>query len=84
MTAIAPPVPDHRIVAPDNIFDELDDAIQDFVFNTKVASVFDDMVDRSVPYYRETRCILATTSDGTSLCWLPSLSWESSTAPLVG
>lgn len=38
---------------PDHIFDVSDDAIQDFAFNKNVAAVFDDMVDRSVPYYRE-------------------------------
>lgn len=37
----------------DHIFDLPDDAIQDFAFNKNVAAVFDDMVDRSVPYYRE-------------------------------
>lgn len=47
------PVPDRERVLPDNIFDTPTDAIQDFAFNSKVASVFDDMVDRSVPYYRE-------------------------------
>jgi tRNA (cmo5U34)-methyltransferase len=50
---IAYPVPDRERVLPDNIFDTPTDAIQDFAFNSKVASVFDDMVDRSVPYYRE-------------------------------
>lgn len=50
---IAYPAPDRERVQPDHIFDTPDDAIQDFAFNAKVASVFDDMVDRSVPYYRE-------------------------------
>lgn len=47
------PVPDRERVQPDNIFDTPADAIQDFAFNSKVAAVFDDMVDRSVPFYRE-------------------------------
>lgn len=47
------PVPDRDRVLPDNIFDTPNDEIQDFSFNSKVASVFDDMVDRSVPFYRE-------------------------------
>lgn len=50
---IAYPVPDRERVLPDTIFDTPNDAIEDFAFNSKVASVFDDMVDRSVPYYRE-------------------------------
>ncbi len=41
------------LVEPDHIFDVEDEAIQDFKFNSTVANVFDDMVDRSVPYYRE-------------------------------
>lgn len=49
MTEIAEPVPNRDLVEPDNIFDTPDDAIQDFAFNSRVASVFDDMVDRSVP-----------------------------------
>ncbi|HQW29258.1 MAG: carboxy-S-adenosyl-L-methionine synthase CmoA [Verrucomicrobiales bacterium] len=47
------PVPDRERVLPDNIFDTPTSTVQDFSFNSKVASVFDDMVDRSVPYYRE-------------------------------
>ncbi len=47
------PVPDRDRVLPDNIFDTPTESVQDFAFNSKVASVFDDMVDRSVPYYRE-------------------------------
>jgi len=46
----APPA---AIPATDKVFDTPDDAIQDFAFNKTVAAVFDDMVDRSVPYYRE-------------------------------
>jgi len=36
----------------DNIF-ETSEKIGDFAFDAKVASVFDDMVSRSVPFYRE-------------------------------
>jgi tRNA (cmo5U34)-methyltransferase len=53
LSDVAYPAPDRDRVLPDNIFDTPTDAIQDFSFNSKVASVFDDMVDRSVPYYRE-------------------------------
>jgi tRNA (cmo5U34)-methyltransferase len=37
----------------DEIFRENMQKSTDFVFNEKVAGVFDDMVSRSVPYYRE-------------------------------
>ncbi|MFO1243251.1 MAG: carboxy-S-adenosyl-L-methionine synthase CmoA [Rickettsiales bacterium] len=37
----------------DKVFDQADVKIHDFVFNKKVATVFDDMVTRSVPYYLE-------------------------------
>lgn len=37
----------------DKVFDE-DMKPKDFVFDEKVASVFDDMVSRSVPMYKET------------------------------
>src|SRR3954464_10757782 len=37
----------------DEVFKERHDAITDFAFGEKVASVFDDMLDRSVPFYRE-------------------------------
>lgn len=47
------PAPDRERVEPDHLFDTPNDAIQDFAFDSKVASVFDDMVDRSVPHYRE-------------------------------
>lgn len=38
---------------PDTLFDEKKNRIADFTFNANVASVFDDMVNRSVPYYQE-------------------------------
>ena len=37
----------------DKVFDETLDAVSDFAFDAKVATVFDDMVDRSVPFYKE-------------------------------
>lgn len=37
----------------DNIFAEEKPIIEDFKFGKETASVFDDMVDRSVPFYRE-------------------------------
>ena len=37
----------------DEVFNQPLDAIADFNFGEKVASVFDDMLDRSVPFYRE-------------------------------
>jgi tRNA (cmo5U34)-methyltransferase len=37
----------------DEVFNQPLDAVADFNFGEKVASVFDDMLDRSVPFYRE-------------------------------
>ena len=37
----------------DNIFDEKTDQLNDFKFDKEVVDVFDDMVVRSVPYYKE-------------------------------
>jgi tRNA (cmo5U34)-methyltransferase len=39
----------------DEVFKENMVNIADFAFGEKVASVFDDMLDRSVPFYRETQ-----------------------------
>ncbi len=39
----------------DEVFKENMANIADFAFGEKVASVFDDMLDRSVPFYRETQ-----------------------------
>ena len=36
----------------DSLFD-VDRISEDFVFNERVAQVFDDMLDRSIPYYKE-------------------------------
>jgi tRNA (cmo5U34)-methyltransferase len=38
---------------PDNIFAESAQAVGDFNFGEKTAEVFDDMLDRSIPLYRE-------------------------------
>jgi tRNA (cmo5U34)-methyltransferase len=37
----------------DKVFDDKNNPMGDFRFNAKVASVFDDMVSRSVPFYEE-------------------------------
>jgi tRNA (cmo5U34)-methyltransferase len=42
----------------DNVFDQAVDKTSDFKFNNKVAGVFDDMVNRSVPYYGEMQRML--------------------------
>ena len=47
---------DHSTGVPqprDTVFDETLGAVSDFTFDAKVATVFDDMVDRSVPFYQE-------------------------------
>lgn len=50
--------------APDKVFAQTTDAIQDFKFDDKVVKVFDDMVNRSVPYYAEMqRMTVELTSD---------------------
>lgn len=43
----------------DEIFKENMTTIADFTFGEKVASVFDDMLDRSVPFYREIQRMIA-------------------------
>src|SRR4051794_25573123 len=45
--------------AKDRVFAE-PHATTDFKFNKKVASVFDDMVSRSVPYYDEMQRMVST------------------------
>lgn len=42
-----------KIGGPDTIFRTPMESPSDFAFDAKVASVFDDMVDRSVPFYAE-------------------------------
>ncbi|MGB6223600.1 carboxy-S-adenosyl-L-methionine synthase CmoA [Haloferula sp.] len=43
----------------DRVFDAATPSISDFKFGEKVVSVFDDMVDRSVPFYREMQRMIA-------------------------
>jgi tRNA (cmo5U34)-methyltransferase len=51
--------PGPRLPAPrDDIFRDVE-AVADFCFSEKVASVFDDMLDRSVPFYREMQRMIA-------------------------
>ena len=56
-TRSAPPLEDLGTVAPpvprDTIFKTSQPNVADFRFNKAVAEVFDDMVDRSVPFYAE-------------------------------
>ena len=53
MKTVPNPVLALRPDGSDKIFDVADNAIKGFEFNETVAAVFDDMVDRSVPLYRE-------------------------------
>ncbi|BCX48106.1 carboxy-S-adenosyl-L-methionine synthase [Haloferula helveola] len=43
----------------DRVFDTPDENVADFRFGAKVASVFDDMVSRSVPFYGEMQRMIA-------------------------
>ncbi len=43
----------------DHVFDSETDQVEDFKFGEEVVSVFDDMVDRSVPFYREMQRMIA-------------------------
>jgi tRNA (cmo5U34)-methyltransferase len=43
----------------DEAFGKPLDTIADFTFGEKVASVFDDMLDRSVPFYHEVQRLIA-------------------------
>jgi tRNA (cmo5U34)-methyltransferase len=47
-----------RTHAVDRVFDERLEHVEDFSFNKEVAEVFDDMVSRSVPQYREIQRML--------------------------
>lgn len=42
-----------KIGAADRLFDQPQALVTDFAFNAATVAVFDDMVDRSVPYYQE-------------------------------
>lgn len=48
-----------QTIMKDEIFKEPAEAIADFKFGKKVASVFDDMLHRSVPFYDETQRMIA-------------------------
>jgi len=45
--------------AKDNLFKGKRDLIGDFDFTEKTAAVFDDMLDRSVPFYSEIQRMIA-------------------------
>src|SRR5688572_11225159 len=45
--------------APDKVFATPMSRVGDFTFNKEVAAVFDDMVDRSVPFYQEIQRMVA-------------------------
>jgi tRNA (cmo5U34)-methyltransferase len=47
-----------RMAMKDEVFKEVQ-TVADFKFSAKVAAVFDDMVDRSVPFYQETQRMIA-------------------------
>lgn len=56
----------------DEIFNDKQELIRDFNFGEKVASVFDDMLDRSVPFYQEIQRMIAElcydfAADGTNI-----------------
>jgi tRNA (cmo5U34)-methyltransferase len=44
---------------PDKVFAAPKDRVDDFSFNKEVAAVFDDMLDRSVPFYQEIQRMVA-------------------------
>jgi len=55
----------------DSLFD-VEQISEDFIFNERVARVFDDMLDRSVPFYHEVilaiaRIFRSTLKDGDSI-----------------
>ena len=47
------PAPVAVPIGADKVFATPKDRVDDFSFNAEVAAVFDDMLDRSVPFYRE-------------------------------
>jgi tRNA (cmo5U34)-methyltransferase len=56
----------------DEIFNQKQELIKDFNFGEKVASVFDDMLDRSVPFYQEIQRMISEmafdfAADGTNI-----------------
>ena len=62
---LPPPEPDTAPEAPtveagpDRVFAAEKDRVDDFSFNKEVAAVFDDMLDRSVPFYQEIQRMVA-------------------------
>ena len=56
----------------DEVFREKLGSVEDFKFGEKVAAVFDDMLDRSVPFYEETQRMIVEMAadfavDGTNI-----------------
>src|SRR6185436_14489206 len=47
-----------QVAGKDEVFREVE-SVADFNFGEKVASVFDDMLDRSVPFYQEIQRMIA-------------------------
>jgi tRNA (cmo5U34)-methyltransferase len=59
--------------AKDEVFRDEDRPVADFAFNEETASVFDDMLERSVPFYGEIQRMLVELAadfavDGTAVC----------------
>lgn len=52
----------------DNIFNSDENRSSDFVFDERVANVFDDMLNRSVPFYQEQQNLI---SDIAKRFWIP-------------
>lgn len=66
------PPPDDAPPSPDRLFAEPRAQIHDFNFGTETARVFDDMLDRSVPFYGEIQRMIGElagdfAADGTSI-----------------
>ena len=49
-------------MAKDRVFQDSSDRASDFEFNEDVAMVFDDMLERSIPFYSEQQSLLTTIS----------------------
>lgn len=60
----------NQIVATDKVFAKKQKQIAPFAFNEKVANVFDDMVNRSIPFYNEIHSLILDIVDN----YLPSKS----------
>jgi len=57
-TTLIDQLPKHESPVRDEVFKE-NQPVADFAFGNKVAAVFDDMVDRSVPFYQEMQRMIA-------------------------